>query len=191
VYMPVRMMALQARPGSSSNLDRNPEGFLDLEQCLRKVATQPKARLVAAIRQMVLKSPQCLTGFWASRVLTKGPRKTDRIIEREHASLRLTAACEHGLEVICPICRFEAGSRSNQREARHGSRERRHNTRMEPTPGGPLARPAGCPRSVNRSSLGAAHSERWADKDRSALYVSIHEDFAGHFPSCSVDLTFL
>jgi uncharacterized Zn finger protein len=41
--------------------DRSPESFLDLEQCLRKVATQPKARLVAAIRQMVLKSPQCLT----------------------------------------------------------------------------------------------------------------------------------
>ena len=40
---------------------KNPESFLDLEQCLRQVATQPKPRLVAAIRQMVLKSPQCLT----------------------------------------------------------------------------------------------------------------------------------
>jgi hypothetical protein len=34
------------------------------------------------------------------------------------------------------------------------------NTRMEPAPGGPLARPAGFPRSVNGDSLGAAHSER-------------------------------
>lgn len=34
------------------------------------------------------------------------------------------------------------------------------NIRMEQTPGGPLARPAGCPRSVNRNSLGAAHSAR-------------------------------
>ena len=41
--------------------DKNPESFLDLEQCLRQVATQPKARLVATIRQMVLRSPQCLT----------------------------------------------------------------------------------------------------------------------------------
>src|SRR3989442_3368446 len=39
----------------------------------------------------------------------------------------------------------------------------RHTTRMEPTPGGPLARPAACPRSVNRNSLGAAHSAHWAD----------------------------
>ena len=35
---------------------------------------------------------------------------------------------------------------------------------MEPTPGGPLARPAGFPRSVNGGSLGAAHSERQPDR---------------------------
>src|SRR5207244_171484 len=40
------------------------------------------------------------------------------------------------------------------------------NTRMEPTPAGPLARPAGFPHSVNGNSLGAAHSDRWADGTR-------------------------
>ena len=44
-----------------STRDKNPESFVNLEQCLRQVATQPKLRLVATIRQMVLMSPQCLT----------------------------------------------------------------------------------------------------------------------------------
>jgi uncharacterized Zn finger protein len=41
--------------------DKNPESFLDLEQCTSRSCGAAKTRLVAAICQMVLKSPQCLT----------------------------------------------------------------------------------------------------------------------------------
>ena len=43
-----------------STWEKNPKSFLDLEEYLRGLGTKPKTHLLGAIRDIVLKSPECL-----------------------------------------------------------------------------------------------------------------------------------